>query len=207
VRKALVGCGALAGPLFAVTFSVAGARRRGYDPRRHPVSALALGPGGAVQRANFIAAGALYLAGAAGLCKTDTSNIAAASAPALIAGAGAGLIGAALLDTDPVSGYPPGTPAQLAQPSHTGALHNLCAIPIFFGISAAAVLSARPAAKADAKRWAAYSAASGALIAASNIAAGAGFGQQPAFVASAGLLQRVSIVAGFGWVTALCLRA
>jgi hypothetical protein len=35
-------------------FSIAGARRRGYDPRRHPVSALALGPGGAVQPLNFI---------------------------------------------------------------------------------------------------------------------------------------------------------
>ena len=213
MRKALVGCGALAGPLFAATFSIAGAGRRGYDPRRHPVSALALGPGGAVQRANFIAAGALYLVGAAGLGKTDTSNIAAAPTPALIAGAGAGLICAALFDTDPVSGYPPGTPdqpgqpGQPAQPSHTGTLHNLCAIPVFVGISAAALLSARAAAKADAKGWAAYSAASGTLMAASNIAAGAGFGQQPALVASAGLLQRVSIVAGFGWVTALCLRA
>jgi Protein of unknown function (DUF998) len=207
VTRALVGCGALAGPLFVATFSIAGARRRGYDPRRHPVSALALGPGGAVQRANFLAAGALYMAGAAGLRRTDTSNSAAAPTSALIAGAGAGLIGAGLFDTDPVSGYPPGTPAQPAQLSRTGALHNLCAIPVFAGISAAALLSARPAEKAGAKGWAAYSAASGALMAASTVAAGAGFGQHPALVASAGLLQRVSILAGFGWVTALCLRA
>jgi uncharacterized protein DUF998 len=203
VTKALVGCGALAGPLFATTFVIAGARRRGYDARRHPVSALSLGPGGSIQRANFVVAGTLYLAGAAGLRKSQSSRRVSGLGAPLIAGAGAGLIGAALFDTDPVSGYPPGTPARPDPPSRTGTLHNLCGIPVFGGISAAALLAARSAAKSGAKGWAAYSAASGALMAASNIAAGAGFGQQPALVASAGWLQRVSIVAGFGWVTAL----
>jgi hypothetical protein len=174
VAKALLRCGALAGPLFVSTFTIAGGRREGYDPRRHPVSALALGPGCAVQRANFI-------------------------------GAGAGLIGAALFATDPVSGYPVGTPAQPDPPTRTGAVQNLCAIPVFAGISAAALLSARTAARAHEQGWAIYSAASGALMMAASIGAGAGFGQQPAFVGSAGLLQRVSILAGFGWITTLCL--
>ncbi len=159
-----------------------------------------------MQRANFVAAGALYVAGAVGLRRSQSSRRTTGLTAPLIAGAGAGLIGAALLDTDPVSGYPPGTPAQPDRPSRTGALHNLCAIPVFLGISAAALLSAGPAAKSGAKGWAAYSAASGALMATSNIAAGAGFGQQPALVAWGGLLQRVSIVAGLGWVTALSLK-
>jgi Protein of unknown function (DUF998) len=207
MRKALLGCGALAGPLFVTTFSIAGARRRGYDARRHPVSALALGPDGSVQRANFVAAGALYLAGAAGLRKRQSGPRATRLTAPLIAGAGAGLIAAALFATDPVSGYPPGTPAQPDPPTRTGELHNLCAAPVFAGIPAAALLSARAAAKAGDISWARYSATSGITMAAATLAFSAGFGQHPAFVASAGLFQRVSIVAGFGWVTALCLRS
>jgi hypothetical protein len=207
VTKALLRCGALAGPLFVSTFTIAGRRREGYDPRRHPVSALALGPGGAVQRANFIGAGALYLAGAAGLRGKRSSANAAKPTPALIAGAGAGLIGSALFATDPVSGYPVGTPALPDPPTRTGAVHNLCGITIFVGISAAALLSARTAARAHEQGWAIYSAASGTVMMAASIAFGAGFGQQPALVGWAGLLQRVSIPAGFGWITTLCLTA
>ncbi|HUA47289.1 MAG TPA: DUF998 domain-containing protein [Solirubrobacteraceae bacterium] len=201
----LLGCGALAGPLFVTTFTIAGRKRAGYEARRHPVSALALGPGGAVQRANFAVAGLLYLAGAAGLARTQSAKHRSASTPALIAGAGAGLIGAAVFATDPVSGYPPGTPSQPIHPSRTGTLHNLCAIPVFAGIPAAALLCARAAARAGAPGWAIYSASSGALMAASSLLFGAGFGQHPALVDSAGVLQRVSIVTGLGWVTALCV--
>jgi hypothetical protein len=36
--------------------------------------------------------------------------------------------------------------------------------------------------------------------------ASAGFTQAPALAAVGGLCQRISIVAGLGWVTAVCLR-
>ncbi|HYB28303.1 MAG TPA: DUF998 domain-containing protein [Solirubrobacteraceae bacterium] len=206
MTKALLSCGALAGPLFVTTFTFAGRKREGYEPRRHPVSALALGPGGAVQRANFIATGALYLAGAAGLARTHGHRHRSARSPALIAAAGVGLIGAALFATDPVSGYPPDTSSQPSHPSRTGTLHTLCAIPVFVGIPLAALLSARAAARAHASGWAVYSAASGMLMAASAVLAGAGFGQHPVLVESGGLLQRVSIVTGFGWATALSIQ-
>lgn len=38
--------GLLAGPIFVVSFLIQGVIRPGYDPLRHPVSALSLGPGG-----------------------------------------------------------------------------------------------------------------------------------------------------------------
>jgi hypothetical protein len=56
---------------------------------------------------------------------------------ALIGAAGADLIGAAVFATDPVSGYPPGTPGALTQPSRTGMMHNLAAVPVFLGLPAA----------------------------------------------------------------------
>ena len=36
--------------------------------------------------------------------------------------------------------------------------------------------------------------------------AGAGFGQQPGWVDPAGLLQGISVCAGFGWLTSLAIR-
>src|SRR6478672_6436559 len=60
-------CGAVGGPLFVVAFLVQGAVRPGYDPMRHPVSSLALGPSGWTQVANFVVTGLLMLVFAVGL--------------------------------------------------------------------------------------------------------------------------------------------
>lgn len=51
--------------------------------------------------------------------------------------AGAGLIGAAAFRTDPVGGYPTGTPDMAAGFSRAGTVHNLAAVPVFFGLPAA----------------------------------------------------------------------
>jgi Protein of unknown function (DUF998) len=107
-RPAALWCGG--GPLFVATFLAEGARRPGYDPRRHPVSSLALGPGGWVQVANFTITGVLYLALAAGLARTPDPAADTRAGPVLIGAAAGGLLGAGAFTTDPVSGYPPGTP-------------------------------------------------------------------------------------------------
>jgi hypothetical protein len=80
----------------------------------------------------------------------------------LIGAAGASLISAAVFATDPVSGYPPGTPAVPSRPTRTGMAHIL---------------------------------------------SGAGFGQSPRLVTVAGLLQRISIITGFTWMTTLAAQA
>ena len=200
----LFRCGALAGPLFVITFTVAGRKRDGYDARRHPVSALALGPGGAVQRANFIATGALYLAAAVGMGRGRRSRFLAAPCPALVAGTGVGLIGSGLFATDPTSGYPPGTPPQPAHPSRTGTIHNPFAIPVFLGIPVTALLSAY-ASTAEDRRWAVYSATSATLMFACAPLFGAAFAQNPALVATGGRFQRAAIVTGFTWLSALSI--
>src|SRR5690348_10220782 len=96
--RRLLACGALAGPLFVLTFLVAGATRAHYDPLRHPVSSLELGGQGWVQHANFVVAGLLTLALAAGLRR------ALRTPAAVLVGLWAlGLIGAGIFTTDPVS--------------------------------------------------------------------------------------------------------
>ena len=127
--RGLLYCGLAAGPVFVTTFLAEGATRDGYRPSRHPVSSLALGRRGRVQAANFAVTGTLVLAGAAGLGRAADPALSSRVGRALIGAAGAGLIGAAVFTTDPVSGYPPGTPDALTQPSRTGVMHNLGSSP------------------------------------------------------------------------------
>jgi Protein of unknown function (DUF998) len=57
-------CGVVAGPLFVLTAAAQLALRDDFDLTRQPLSLLSLGPFGAVQVANFVVTGALYVAGA-----------------------------------------------------------------------------------------------------------------------------------------------
>ncbi len=204
--RGLLRCGAAAGPLFVSVFPIEGARRPDYKPLRHPVSSLALGPRGWVQAANFAATGMLYLASAAGLaCSPDPAARSRIAAAALGA-TGIGLLGSAAFRTDPVSGYPPGTPGALVRPTATGTIHTVAALPVFLGIPAAAAAWAWQAARSGRPGWAAYSAATSAARLAGIGLAGQGFSQAPRFVSHAGLFQRASIVAGFSWLTAVSVR-
>lgn len=200
--RALLWCGVPAGPAFVATFLAEGAVRDGYDPLRHPVSSLALGPRGAVQTANFVVTGALYLAAAAGMWRSPRRS---ATVTVLIGAAGAGLVGSGVFVTDPVSGYPPGTPDLL--PGYSGptaALHDAFAVPVFLGLPAAALVEAYRS-RAD-RGWARYSAATALVMAVTFVGAGAGFAQSPAVVRYGGLFQRACVTAGFGWLTALAVR-
>jgi hypothetical protein len=208
--RGLLSCGLAAGPVFVTAFLIQGATREGYRASRHPVSSLALGPRGWVQAANFAVTGTLVLAGAAGLWRArDTGDLAVSTraGAALIGAAGVGLIGSAVFATDPVSGYPPGTPDALVAPTRTGAVHTLVAVPVFVGLPAAAFSYAWRSARTRRRGFALYSAAAAATMLAGAALAGAGFDQSPRWVDRAGLLQRASILAGFGWLTALFARA
>jgi hypothetical protein len=205
--RGLLYCGLAAGPVFVTTFLAEGATRPGYRPSRHPVSSLALGPRGRVQTANFAVTGTLVLAGAAGLGRAADPALSRRAGRALIGAAGAGLIGAAVFATDPVSGYPPGTPDALTQPSRTGMMHNLAAVPVFLGLPAAAFTCSWQSARTGRRGFGRYCAATATTMLATMALAGAGFNQSPRLVNLAGLFQRASIVTGFGWLTALSAQA
>ncbi len=156
---------------------------------------------------HFSTAGTLCLAGAAGLSRAPAAVAGARLGPALIGTAGLGLLGSAVFTTDPVSGYPPGTPDALPEPSTSMTRHGIAAIPVFFGLPAAALACAWRFRRAGEPRWALYSAATAASIVVNLGLAGAGFGQAPRLANVAGLFQRASIITGFGWITALSARA
>ncbi len=113
---ARAACGVVAGPAFVTVFTALGPRRAGYDWRRHPVSALAIGPEGWPQRLNFIAAGVLYSVAGRGLARRSGSAGGPSAVRWLVTGAGAGLIGSGLFVTDPAAGFPRPTPRHRPPP-------------------------------------------------------------------------------------------
>ena len=207
LSRRLLACGVAAGPVFVAVFLVEGAVRDGYRPLRHPVSSLALGRRGWIQAGNFAVTGALLMAGAAGLARAGDPATSSRAAPVLIGAAGAGLIGSAVFTTDPVSGYPPGTPDAPIRPSPAGTAHNLAAVPVFFGLPAAALACGWRSWRAGQRGFGLYSAGTAMTMLATMAPASAGFGQSPRLVKLGGLFQRASIITGFAWLTALSARA
>jgi hypothetical protein len=214
-RAGQILCGALAGPLFVTTFTAIGVARRGYDWRRYPVSPLAIGHKGWQQRANFILTGVLYLWAAAGLGRSDRRRIEPRAVPALVAGAGIGLIGSGLFVTDYAGDLlsegrdeENRGPAHAAptRPTRAGKMHNVCGIPVFAGIPIAGLASAATAVRSRDYRWASYSAGSSTVMAGSFLLCGAAIRGQSRLSGKSGIFQRISIATGLAWLSSLSLR-
>ena len=103
-----LACGVVAGPLFVVTFLVAGTIPAGYDPLRHPVSSLAIGDLGWIQTVSFIVTGGLLLVFAAGLWPLVQPLGGSRWGAILIGIVALGFLGAGIFTANPRSGYPPG---------------------------------------------------------------------------------------------------
>jgi hypothetical protein len=206
VTHALLRYGVIAGPLFVLAFLAEGATRADYNPLRHPVSSLARGPQGWMQTLNFLAAGTLYLAYAAGLWRAPRTAAGTRLGTVLVAAAAVGLLGAGAFVTDPVSGYPPGTPNAPAEYSTSGALHDLLSVPTFLGLPAAALVFAWWFWRNGDRVWALYSIGSALVTLAALGLASAAFSQVPDLVDLGGLFQRLALITGLGWLTALAIH-
>jgi hypothetical protein len=191
---------------FVVVFLVEGAVRDGYDPVRLAVSYLSLDEGGWIQVATFLVAGALVIGLAAGVRRMLRGGVGATGVPVAIALAGAGLVIAGLFSTMPAFGYPPGTPGGFPTDiPATAYLHVAGALCLFGGCVAAPLLMARRLRADGAAGAAAASVATAVVVLLFFGASSADASGEPFFPAVAGLLQRVSIVAGLGWLGWLAL--
>jgi hypothetical protein len=204
--RLLLSGGALAGPLFVLVCLLEGVRRPDYTHRRHPVSSLALESAGWIQTANFVVCGGLCLGFAAGLARTADPRTGTRLDVPLIAATGVGLIGAGAFVTDPFNGYPLGTANRPETVTTAGQLHDVAAALMMVAMPAAQLVQARQHARTGSRGWAAYSAGTAATMMVGAGLSRAGFAQLPRYVDRAGLFQRIAVVAGFAWGTALARR-
>jgi hypothetical protein len=163
--RALLTCGAVAGPVFLLVVLVQDYTRPGFDPRRHPLSLLGQGAGGWVQVANFVLTGLLDIAFAVGLRRAWRGGPGGTWAPLLIAGHGLGLVAVGVFRTDPAWGYPPGAPDGLPEhPTVASTLHSLGFLLVFGSLVAACFVLARAFAARGDRRWATAAVAVGVAL-------------------------------------------
>lgn len=204
--RLLLTCAVLAGPLFSTIWLLTGLNRAGYDPMRHPISSLAIGESGWTQVTSFIITGLLTLALAFGI--REALQLGGGSKWTLIwiTAVGIGFIGAGLFVTDPMNGYPPGTPPLLMQPTLTGRLHRLFSALVFFGLPGAGFTMARFFARNGEDAWAAYSRVSAIAFLGMFVLTSVAFAQVEPLVNHAGLFQRLTILIGLTWMTLLAFQ-
>ena len=199
--------GVVAPLLFTAVWLIDGATRSGYDPMRHQVSLLSLGDRGWVQVASFFLTGVLVLAFARGIREVLRAGAGRRVIPGAVALCGVGFLLAGVFSTQPMFGYPPGTPDGLAATvTLTDAIHLLAAMLLFAGLFALPVALARRWWLAGDRRWAIASAIVAGVVFLTFGLSGGGPSGELLVPAASGLLQRVSLVAGLGWILVLAVR-
>ncbi len=209
VNRLLLWAGAVGPVLFIVVFLVEGATRPGYSAWRNYVSSLSLSSQGWEQIANFIVCGLLIFGFSFALRRGLGPGKGATAASVLLGLFGLGLVVAGIFVTDPNLGYPPGAHMGGLQTLH-GTIHGLAGLFDFATLGLAALILARRFAGDPAwKGWALYSTLTGAAVligffvftVASVLDETGTWPNAPT-----GLIQRVDIILGWGWIALLALR-
>jgi hypothetical protein len=200
ITPLLLWCGIIAGPLFIAVFLVEGALRDNYQPRRQPVSTLAIGKRGWIQRANFWITGILALAYAFGLPAALLAYDGSFWLPLLMGIYAAGLLGAGVFVTD-ITGLPKDSGALAVKRPLSGVLHDAFSLPVFAALPAAAFVFAHLFLSTGEAGWAGYSIISGIVFILGFMGAGRGFSGDPKLAPIAGLLQRLTLTIGWIWLS------
>jgi hypothetical protein len=143
ITQSLLRCGVWAGPFYLMVGLIQAKVRDGFDLARHPLSVLTNGPGGWVQTANFVLTGLMVLAAAIGFRRVLGPK---SRAMTWFLGAyGLAMIVASIFPTDPVDGFPPGTPKGPPTSISTTGLVHLIAGALGFTFLAISCFFAAPA--------------------------------------------------------------
>jgi heme A synthase len=164
VHWSLLALGVAGSLLFNLTYLIAGWLRPGYDWVRQPMSALSLGPGGAVQVTNFAVFGAVGLVTAFAWRPTLGPGLGATWYPRLRVAAALTLICAGVFSQDPGDGYPVGAAAP-AQPSTHAIVHNLVSfVSLTLTVAELLILARRFAREPQWRGWATLAIVAGVLM-------------------------------------------
>ena len=202
--RALVWCGAVAGPLFVLVALVIGSFRNRYDQLRLPISLLAVGNYGWIQIANFLMCGVSMIALALGTRRILTGR-GSTSGPLLIATVGLGLVGAGLFPTDPGRGFPPRGQAEPGPTLH-GHLHDVFSLGVFAGLPSTMFVLARYLSDRGAHGWSRCSTICGVTLATGFAVILVAFNTEVWLADIAGLIQRLWVAIGFGFLGLVAVR-
>jgi hypothetical protein len=153
MRRNLLYCGIVAGPLFIAATLIQAFTRTGFDLARHPLSLLSLGSLGWVQIVNFVVSGILYVLGAVGLRAALRQSRGDTWGPLFVGLSGIGLIIAGVFTADPGAGFRPGAPAGAPTMSWHGLLHEIGFMLSFVGAIGACAVFARRYAALGRRGW------------------------------------------------------
>jgi hypothetical membrane protein len=195
--KMLLTMGALGPVLFLAVSTALGLLDPDFDIMTEPVSALAWGPLGWVQTANFYALGAATIAFAIGLYRGLEGRGRLGAAILL------SISGLALISAGVFKGTPPGT-----EPTPSGLIHGMAFFWTFIPLPTAYALTAlRLKAERGWGAHAVYSAAMPSVVFGLVVIYGV-LGSDPGdpLFPVGGILNRVLIVLAFGWVTITASR-
>src|SRR6185503_13944991 len=122
--RALLACGAVAGPMYVMVTMAEALTRDGFDLRRHRFSWLTTGDLGWIHQSNMVLVGVLTVLLAVGVGRMMRTDPGTVWGPRLLALFAVAYIVGGLLRADPVAGFPPGTTAEMVQTTWQGAVQN-----------------------------------------------------------------------------------
>jgi hypothetical protein len=163
VTRSLLGYGMLVGPFYLALGVGQGLIRDGFSFARHPLSVLANGPGGWVQTANLVLSALMVLAAVLGIARVAAKD-SRGMRTALVVYA-LGMIAAAIFPTDPMDGFPPGTPLGVPTTMSTsGLVHLMAGVVTFVAMAIASWTGARTMSKRGERGLSRLSLAAGFVV-------------------------------------------
>jgi len=207
--KLLIAGGVVGPLLFIVVFLIKGATRPGYSAWHNSVSELRTSNHGWEQIVNFLMCGLLALGFAVGLRQVLRTGRSAVWGPILFGVFGLALVTAGIFVIDGSLGYPPGTTTSGPQTLH-GTIHDVAGLIMFFSLAIPCfVMARRFAGDPNWKGWALASLLVGiALIVLFLVFTPVSASRENGVLSNSptGLLQRIAILLGWGWMALLALR-
>lgn len=122
--RALLACGAVAGPMYVVVTLIQALTRDGFDMKQHRFTLLTAGDLGWIHQLNMVLVGVLTVLLAVGVRQLMRAGRGALWIPRLLALFGLAYVFGGLLTSDPVAGFPVGTTAEMVQSTWQGRIQN-----------------------------------------------------------------------------------
>ena len=122
--RALLACGAVAGPVYVTATMAQALTRDGFDLSQHRFSWLTTGDLGWIHHSNMLLVGVLTVLLAVGVRQMLRTGRGAVWGPRLLGLVGVAYVIGGVLRADPVAGFPPGTTPEMVHTTWQGAIQN-----------------------------------------------------------------------------------